>query len=143
MIYSSLQVGALILTLEAAFFLARASIVLDARSIAQLSRTTHQGYNTRLVHSLAQQTADSRIGVLLLVAAFAVQIAAQWRGPFISDIGPADLTGAAIAIVMSLLVFGASSVSSKLYASRIEGEAAEILTASTKDPTPQTRPQSE
>lgn len=133
MIYTLLQLGALLFTFEAAFFLASGNLVMSARTIGEISRTTHLGYNARLVHSLAKQTADSWIGVVLLLAAFFLQIAAHLRGPVMSDIGPGDPTGTAIALAIGLAVFGASWVSSKLYASRIEGEATEILRARTKD----------
>jgi hypothetical protein len=133
MIYALLQVGALLFTFEAAFFLAWGNLVMSARRIAELSCTTHFGYNARLVHSLAKQTADSWIGVVLLLAAFFLQIAAHLRGPVMSDIGPVDSTGTAIALAIGLAVFGASWVSSKLYTARIQREATEILRARTKE----------
>ncbi len=129
MIYTLLQFSALVLTLEAAIFLALGSIVLTPPKIAQLCRITHQSYRVCLVRSFAQQTSESRVGVVLLLTAFCLQFAAQWRGPTIDNIGPADRTALVIAGVVGLLAFVPLWAISKRYASRIERKTTEILNA--------------
>jgi hypothetical protein len=143
MIYSLLQVGALMLTLEAAIFLARGSLVMDARTIAELSRITHRGYNAPLVRSLAKQTADSRVGVVLLLAAFLLQLTGQLHGPVMSDIGPADPTGIFIALVIGVAALAAACVSSRLCAIGIAREALGIFQMKTDEAAPDEKPRSE
>lgn len=74
MLRTFVQVAALLLTLEAAFFLARSNLGLSAEMIARLA-STNWNANTDIVSSLAGQRADTWIGVVLLLAAFFLQLA--------------------------------------------------------------------
>ena len=73
MIRTFIQILALMTTIESAIFLARGSLRLSAEAIAALGGT-YVGYNPHLVQSLAQQTADCRAGVILLLVAFSLQM---------------------------------------------------------------------
>lgn len=61
------------LTLEAALFLTKGNFGLSADHIALLA-ATRIGYNLELVESLAQQSADTWVGVALLLLAFLLQM---------------------------------------------------------------------
>ena len=73
MIRTFLLVAGLVLTLEAALFLAKGNLGLSAETIAQLS-STRWDYSTDVVRNLATQRADTWVGVVLLLAAFGLQL---------------------------------------------------------------------
>ena len=73
-----IQITGLILTLEAAVFLAKGNLGLFAETIAGLSSTKYN-YNSDVINSLAQQRADAWIGVILLLLAFSLQM---WNAPW-------------------------------------------------------------
>lgn len=86
MLRTFIQVTGLILTLEAAIFLAKGNLGLSAGAIAQLS-SAKWDYNADLIQNLAQQRADTWVGVLLLLLAFALQMGnALWEMRFDDDI---------------------------------------------------------
>lgn len=70
-----LQISSIILTLGSAIFLERGNIGLSAQNIAKLA-TTRYGANLDVIQSLANQEADSKFGILLLVLSFALQMIA-------------------------------------------------------------------
>ena len=92
MLYTFLQTLVLVLTLESAIFFIRGNFVLSAQSIAELSGT-YWDFNPHLVQTLAHQIADTRIGAILLILAFLVQIITLWHGPTLDELGPANRTG--------------------------------------------------
>lgn len=73
-----IQVTALVLTLEAAFFLARSNLGLSADVIAGIS-TTKLTYSLHVVNSLSEQAANTWIGVGLLFIAISLQMWNLWR----------------------------------------------------------------
>ncbi len=73
MIRSFIQISSLVLTLEAAIFLAKGNLGLSAHAIAEIS-ATKWNYNADLIASLAQQRADTWVGVVLLLGAFSLQM---------------------------------------------------------------------
>ena len=78
MIRTFIQISSLFLTLEAALFLAKGNLGLSARAIAELA-SAKWDFNADLISNLSQQRADTWIGVLLLLIAFALQIVnAMW-----------------------------------------------------------------
>src|SRR5438270_455749 len=70
---SFLQIGSISLTLASALFLAKGNLVLSVEQIAQLS-ATKWGYNPDVLKSLAQQRAETWVGVVFLLLAFALQV---------------------------------------------------------------------
>lgn len=78
MIRTFIQVMAFILTLEAAFFLAKGSLGLSGKVIAELS-SAKWDFNSNLVENLAHQRVNTWVGVILLLVAFGLQMAnALW-----------------------------------------------------------------
>jgi hypothetical protein len=73
MIRTFIQITSLVLTLEAAIFLAKGNLGLSAQAIAEIS-STKWDYNSDLITSLAQQRADTWVGVVLLLGAFFLQM---------------------------------------------------------------------
>ncbi|MFY4730482.1 hypothetical protein [Nitrospira sp. BLG_2] len=102
MTYSYLQVTTLVLTCESALFLLKGNFWLTPQAIAVLSQPFWDN-NPFIVESLANQYGDTRIGAILLILAFLVQIIALGRGPMIDDIGPTPKW-----ILMSSLIAGAA-----------------------------------
>lgn len=89
----------LVMTVEAAIFLAKGNLFLSAENIALLA-ATRIGYNPELVASLAQQSADTWVGVILLLIAFLLQMwSAFWTVRY------DDLTGTHRGGIVSALVF--------------------------------------
>jgi hypothetical protein len=73
MIRTFIQIASLVLTLEAAIFLAKGNLGLSAQAIADLS-STKWGHNDDLIATLAQQRADTWVGVVFLLLAFFLQM---------------------------------------------------------------------
>ena len=136
MLHTLYQVGALVLTAESALFLARGNLVLSPTVIAQISGT-YFGYNRHLVDSLARQAADTWVGVFLLFGAFALQLAAQWRGPQIRDLGPADRRGVASAVAAGILLLAGAHFASRGVADYFSEEAHAELQAAGHRPVPE------
>jgi uncharacterized membrane protein len=90
------------LTLEAALFLAKGNLFLSAENIALLA-ATRIGYNPEFVESLAQQNADTWVGVVLLLSAFVLQMwnavwPLRWHDFHVHE------SGAVLALVFSILL---------------------------------------
>lgn len=123
--WTFIQVSALILTLEAAFFLAKGNLGLSAETIAELS-STKWNYNKDTVTNLAAQRADTWVGIVLLLAAFALQM---WNllWPMRGDDFDVDVKGVLIAIVFGVLVLVASFLVSSKVAQITEARVLGIL----------------
>ena len=113
MLRTAVQIGALALTLESAWFLARGSMGLTPAQIAELSRPKF-GYNLEVAQSIAQQHADARVGTVLLLIAFALQLGhALW--PMRIDDFIVDRTGAIVAVIVALIAFeGATRIANTI-----------------------------
>lgn len=120
-----LQITSISLTLEAAFFLAKGALGLSAETIAELS-ATKLGYNSGVIKSLASQCADTKIGVILLLAAFVLQL---WNAllPFRWVDLEAHKGATIYALVFAVVIgFGAYFLSHEL-ASNTENRVKQIL----------------
>jgi hypothetical protein len=73
MIRTFIQVGSLVLTLEAAFFLAKSGLALSPGAIAGLASVGY-GYSLHLIDNFAAQRADTFVGVALLLLGFILQL---------------------------------------------------------------------
>jgi len=73
MIKSIIQITAIILTLGASVFLIKSNFGLTPEVILKLS-SSHVGYNSQMIKSLASQTADTKVGAILLFIAFICQL---------------------------------------------------------------------
>lgn len=73
MLRSFMQMTALILTLGASIFLLKSNLGLTPEVISKISSTCW-GYNALIVEGFAKQAADTRVGVILLLLAFILQL---------------------------------------------------------------------
>ncbi|MBU1147957.1 MAG: hypothetical protein KKD11_06345 [Candidatus Omnitrophica bacterium] len=64
---------ALILTLGASVFLLKSNLGLTPEAISKIS-STYFGYNKPIAEGFARQAADTRVGVILLLSAFVLQL---------------------------------------------------------------------
>ena len=120
-----IQVTALLLTAEAAFFLARGNLGLSSLVIAELS-AMKLGHNPDVVRSLSVQTADTWVGVVLLLVALLLQLGnALW--PMRWDDFHVNRRGQILALIFCIGVFGISWWASQSYAHRIETQVQEIV----------------
>ncbi len=93
MVRTLIQLTAIILTLEAAWFLLQGNLGLTIKDIAEVSSTKY-GYNSNVVESLSQQKVDNWIGFSLLLLAFSLQLVnslweMRWKDFAFSKIGMA------------------------------------------------------
>lgn len=124
MLRTFIQVLALITTLESAIFLAKGSFGLSAQDIAALGGT-YWGHNPHLIRSFAQQTADYRAGVILLLLAFSLQMAntlwpMRWADFDVSR------RGATAAVVAGALLFVVAWWFANSHASSVERQVGQI-----------------
>jgi hypothetical protein len=122
-----IQTAALVVTLEAALFLAKGGLGLSAEDIALLS-ATRIGFNPELIDSLAQQQADTWIGVVLLLFAFLLQM---WNALWPLRIGDFGVHkgGALCALGFSIVLGVGAFYLSKQMASNAAERARTILKA--------------
>lgn len=132
MLRTFIQITALILTLEAAFFLAKGNLGLSAETIAEIS-STKWDYNSNVIRSLAQQRADTWIGVVFLLLGFVLQMwNALW--PMRYDDFAVHKGAAIYALVFSaILGFGAFFLSREL-AGNTDDRVKRILEAPPRAP---------
>ena len=125
MIRTFIQIMSLILTLEAAIFLARGNLGLSAKVIAELSSTKF-GYNSAVIGSLASQRADTWVGVVLLLFAFGLQL---WNSLWPMRIGDFSINpwGVATAVVLGIAVGFGANVYSKYLSRTTDTQVREIL----------------
>ncbi len=120
-----LQVLTLSFTLESAVFMVKASLGLSARDIAGLVGT-YIGFNPRLIHSLTEQVTDYRIGTILLILAFILQmINALW--PIRWEDFRVSKKGALLALLIGAIVFVMTYWLGDQWAVSLERTVLEIL----------------
>jgi hypothetical protein len=73
MVRTLIQITALILTVEAAYFLLQGNLGLSPNDIAKVASTKY-GSNSEIVKSLSKQKGDSWVGFALLLSAFLLQL---------------------------------------------------------------------
>lgn len=135
MIRTFIQILALVTTLESAIFLAKGSLGLSAEAIAALA-STYIGYNPHVIQSLAQQTADYRAGVILLLVAFSLQMGntlwpIRWKDFAVSK------KGAVFAVAVGVAIMPLAWCLASSHASRIEREVRGVYERTErKAPTP-------
>ena len=125
MVRTLVQMTALILTLEAAIFLARGNLGLSAQVIAELS-STKWGYNLDVAKSLAGQRADTWIGLVLILIAFILQLVnslwpMRWMDFSVSK------SGVVISVIVSGLAFLLFSLLARKVSSKTFDQVQAIL----------------
>ena len=131
MLYTILQTSALILTLESAIFLIKGNFTLSAQSITELSGT-YWSFNPYLVESLCRQTMDARVGSILLVLSFFIQMISLWKGPTLDDLGAANHSGLLIAITIGIIIFVLSWLSSVVFSKSMVSDVKQRLAENNK-----------
>ena len=126
MVYSAFQFCAFVLTVAAACFLARGALLLDAKSIAEISTTAWAERNETLRASLVQQSADARVGVCLLVLGAALQGLILTVGASLDELGVASLPGATIGTLAALAIIGVGVLARRRYARWLSDQVDEI-----------------
>lgn len=122
MFYAFLLVASLVLTVEAALFLALGNLALSPVVIANLS-STRIGYSPPMIKSMASHAANTWAGVILLLLAFLLQAWSLLLGASQDELGAADRCGFWIGAVAAALVGAATWVIARIYAARIEAQA--------------------
>ena len=124
---SAIQVSALVLTLEATFFLAKGNLGLTPKVIAELA-ATKLDYNLDAVRSLSMQAADTWVGFALLLAGFVLQVAnslwpMRWKDFTVSRLG------AIVGFGASALVLGVAYLASRFVMQQTQAEVVQMLSA--------------
>ena len=125
MVRTLIQLTAIILTLEAAWFLLQGNLGLTIEDIAEVSKSKF-GYNSNVVKSLSQQQADSWIGFSLLLLAFSLQLAnsfweMRWKDFAFSK------KGMALSFVAGTIVFFICDSQSQRIGNTIKDQVMELL----------------
>ncbi len=103
MLRTFIQTTAIVLTLEASWFLLVGNLGLGVKTIAELS-ATKWGYNLDAAKTLAKQNADSWMGFALLLIAFCLQLAnSLWEMGW--DDFAVNWKGVALALGVGLISF--------------------------------------
>jgi len=125
MLRSFIQISALVLALGAAIFLLKANLGLSPETIAKLS-TTHWGHNEEIAKGFARQSADTRVGIILMIISFVLQTAnAVW--PLRWKDFNIDWRGVSIAIIACVLFLTLGSWYSKKLSERTYRKSIQII----------------
>ncbi|MGB7582143.1 MAG: hypothetical protein WBL85_06825 [Sedimentisphaerales bacterium] len=126
MIRTFIQWTSMILTLEASYFLVKVNLGLSPKAIAEIS-IPHLDYNNEeSIKILTKQSVDTKIGLVLLILSFALQIVnALWPLSW-NDFG-IDRCGAAFSIVFCIIVFIIAYYYSRIKSKRIFNQSMQII----------------
>lgn len=133
MIRSFIQMTALTLTLEASIFLLKANLGLIPKTIAKII-TPHYGFSKPVAKSLSKQTADTRLGVILLLLAFVLQLVNTLWPMRIKDFN-VNWYGIFIAIGLCIIIFIMAHWYSKRLSEKIYKSTLEIVEKENKEKT--------
>lgn len=125
MVRTFIQVTALLIALVAAYFLAKGSISLSARDIAELSKTKWN-YNSEVAKNLSKQQADARVGGILVFSSFILQMINLLWPMRIKDFA-VDQRGVVLAICVSILFFIIASAASNKICDNTQKEISKII----------------
>ena len=125
MLEPTARVTAIIVVLEAAFFLAKGNLGLSADLIAELSATKY-GYNLSVARNIAEQNANSYVGIVLVILSAVIQMLALSS---IEGLGSPriDFMIIGTSIVISVIFFLLAYLIARLKANRIYRRAESIL----------------
>jgi hypothetical protein len=127
MLRTFIQVAALALTLISSIFLIKGSLLLSAKDIASLS-STYIGYNISSLKNLSNQQADTRIGAIVLLISFFLQMVNMlWPMRFCDfDI---NKKGVILGVCISLLIGIGFTYISKVISAKTQEQVKSILKA--------------
>ena len=127
MLRTFLQISAIILTLEAAWFLLRGDVGISVAQIAQLA-STKWDYNSDVVVSLSKQKANSWVGLLVLLLAFVIQLSNSLWPMRWADFS-VDRNGVWCSVIFGAIVLFFGNVTATRKASNISDNALMLLSA--------------
>ncbi len=125
MLRTIIQFLAILLTLQSSYFLLKSNLGLSSMQIAELS-TVGAGVSPWVTKSLAAQSAETRIGLALLLMAFLLQLFnSLWPMRFVDF--EISKTGVLAAVALSVLIFALSIQASRSWQKHIYDGAMAIL----------------
>jgi hypothetical protein len=125
MLRTFIQMSAMMLTFEAAFFLLKSNLGLSAKTIAELGTPRFDCHEETLI-SLSKQSVDTKVGLFLLLLSFTLQMAnALW--PLKIDEFDIDTCGAIASIIFCVVIFGASLLYTHHKSKRLFDKSMEII----------------
>jgi hypothetical protein len=125
MVRTFIQWTSMILTLEASYFLIKATLELSAKTIAELG-TPYTDYHEETIRSFAQQKVNTQVGFWLLLLSFVLQVVnALW--PLSWDDFSIDRCGAASSVIFCVIVFIIAYSWSNIKSKRIFNQSMQII----------------
>ena len=128
MVRTFIQITALILTIESAYFLLQGNLGLSPKDIAEVASTKLDS-NPEVVKSLAKQKGDSWIGFALLLSAFLLQLTNGLWEMRCKDFS-INKYGIILSIIMGIIIFIVCNFISKHITEKTQTEVENILSKS-------------
>lgn len=120
-----IQMTAMILTVEASFFLIKTNFGLSAKTIVEIS-IPHFDYHEETLRSLTKQSVDTRVGLFLLLLSFALQMGnALW--PLRIDDFSINWFGILISFTFCSIVFLISYLYARQTSNRLFDQCMQII----------------
>src|SRR3990172_10150950 len=117
MIFTAIQLTALLLSVESVFFFSSIYLSLTPKAIVLQCRMQWD-VNEALVESLCKQTINSWTGSILLGLSVALQIVALWIGANLDELGSANPMGLVIGFIIGAIIFWTAWELNKYYSVR-------------------------
>ena len=125
MVRTFIQLTAIILALEAAWFLLQGNLGLTIKDIAEVSSTKY-GYNSNVVKSLSQQNVNNWIGFSLLLLVFFLQLTNSLWEMRLKDFAFSK-RGMALSFVAGTIVFFICDSQSQRIGNTIKDQVMELI----------------
>jgi hypothetical protein len=131
MIRTFIQMTSIILTLGASVFLLKANLGLSPKIIAELSRP-HLDYHEGVLKSLSKQSADTRVGFILLLISFILQMGnslwpLRWK-----DFG-IDWYGVLISIGFCVIILALADMYSRSLSKKFCDQSMQLIKTQTEN----------
>jgi hypothetical protein len=126
MIRTFIQMSAMILTLAASVFLLKSNLGLTPNTIAKLSKPHLDYLSDEFVKTFSKQSADTRVGIVLLLLSFALQMGnALWPLRW-KDFG-IDWHGVLISLGLCVIIITASDLYSRFLSKKLYKQSIEVI----------------
>lgn len=110
------QILPILITFESAYFLLKSSLYPRSQLFSKLYSKLNTDY---IKVDIAQQSANTRVGVLLLLSTVVFQIYNSFDYPTVSEMGNPPLASLMISIILATLIFWGCKYLSKILKKRI------------------------
>lgn len=104
MLRAVLEITSICLTLESAFFLLKNTLIPPSTLMVSCYKQDKKN-NDILLTEISKQSGNTRVGIMLLLVSFTLQLRNIYDYPTVSEMGNPPISALYIAIVLSLLVF--------------------------------------